>query len=139
MSDPAVVETVVVKDEELLTALEASERGTPTVLRATAPFNPRMRARLHVRQRGDANDARQVLLPPDRLLDDECPPLPHPDDTADALMSADSDFTVDRQHDCHVAAVESWRDTVLTHVRDEVQHPTREGPLAVSVLAADST
>jgi len=139
-SNPTDIRSIAVSGEDIVAAVETNRTSDRTaVLRVTPPYSGRMRARLHVRQRGDANDARQVLLPPDRLLDDECPPLPHPDDTADALMSADSDFTVDRQHDCHVAAVESWRDTVLTHVRDEVQHPTREGPLAVSVLAADST
>jgi len=137
MADPAVIETIVIKDEELLTAVEANKRGSPTTLRVTAPFNPRMRARLHVRQPGDGDDTRQVLVPPERLIDEQCPPLPRPDDTADTVLSEATEFSVEEQHDRHVAAVESWRATVPAHVVDRVELPALDDPVTITMLSAD--
>lgn len=139
MPDPAVIETLVIKDDELLTAVEASKRGTATTLRVTAPFNPRMRARLHVRQPGDSDDARQLLVPPERLVDDDCPPLPRADDTADAVMSSERGFSLEQQRDRHVAAVESWREIVPTHVVDRVELPALDDPVSISLLSADGS
>jgi len=137
MPDSAVIQTIVIKDEELLTAVEASKRGSSTTLRVTAPFDPRMRARLHVRQPGDCDDPRQVLVPPERLVDDDCPPLPRADDTADAVMSNGDDFSLEQQRDRHVAAVESWRKAVLAHVVDSVELPALDQPVTISILSAN--
>ncbi len=48
--DPRVIRAVAVHADDVVTALEATERGREAVLRITAPFAGRVRARLHVVQ-----------------------------------------------------------------------------------------
>jgi len=135
MPDPAVVETVVVKADEIVTAREASERGTDSVLRVTAPFSTRMRARLHVKQAGDEADDRQLLLPPRDLLAASCPAFPSTDDTADRLREQpDETYSVERHREAHEAAVAAWRQAVPEHVVDRVSLAGVDEPVAVDVL-----
>lgn len=136
--DPSVIETVVVTGEELVTALEARERATErTALRVTAPYSGRMRARLHVAQGDENEDPAQVLLPPERVVDDACPAPPHPDDTADALRDdPDAEYSVDRHHDRHGEALDAWRETVLGHVTDRAVLSSGH-EVEIAVLTAD--
>ena len=135
MSDPAVIETLVVKTDEIITALEARERGTETVLRVTAPFSARMRARLHVEQPGDEGDSSQVLLPPRRFLADDCPPLPRSDDTAAQLRAnSEDEYSVERHREAHETALAEWRAQVPRHVVDRLAMPGVADAVAVSVL-----
>ena len=137
MPDPAAIETVVVKADEIVTALEASQRGTQTVLRVTAPFSARMRARIHVEQPGDGDDDAQLLLSPHALLDDECPSLPASDETAERLRSrSDAQYSVERHRETHEAALEEWRSTVPDHVVDAVELPAAGGAVTVALLSA---
>lgn len=135
MSAPAAIETMVVKPDEIVTALEASERGTHSVLRVTAPFNPRMRARIHVRQAGDDEDPTQLLVPPRDLLDDDCPALPQSDDTAEALRERpDEEYSLERHREAHEAAVAQWRQTVPGHVIEQATLPGVDDPVSITVL-----
>jgi hypothetical protein len=137
MSDPGVIETLVVKADEITTALEASERGTETALRVTAPFKARMRARLHVEQPGDEGDQAQVLIPPEWLLDDDCPPLPRSDDTAAQLRAnSDEQYSVERHREAHETALAEWRAQVPRHVVDRLEIPGVTDAVAVSVLGS---
>lgn len=139
MSDSAVIDTLVIKRDELLTALQGNERGDETVLRVTAPYNPRMRARLHMKQPGDDDDPRQLLIPPDRLLYDDHPPFPKPDETADSLRATNEPFSVDRHRERHEASVEAWRAAVSSHVVDHVDVPSLADSVSVSILGSSDT
>jgi hypothetical protein len=135
MPDPAVVETVVVKPDEIVTAREASERGTESVLRVTAPFSARMRARLHVKQAGDEDDDRQLLLPARDLLEASCPAFPSTDDTADRLREqSDEAYSVKRHREAHETAVAEWRQAVPEHVVDHVSLAGADESVAVDIL-----
>ncbi|WP_225334878.1 hypothetical protein [Halomicrobium urmianum] len=122
MPDVSRIDTVVVTAEELVAALEARERDRErTALRVTAPFSGRMRARLHVEQGDEAGDDSQALLRPDRLVDDDCPSPPHPDDTADAIRAdPDDDYSVERHRTRHRQAMHEWRERVVDHAVDRV-------------------
>lgn len=135
MSDPAAVETIVVKVDEIITAVEANERGREAVLRVTAPFSARMRARLHVTQPGDADDPAQLLIPPRTLLEDDCPPLPPSDDSAERLREdSDEQYSIERHRDIHETALEEWRTSVPEHVVDRLAMAGIDDPVTVSVL-----
>ncbi|NLV10026.1 hypothetical protein GOC74_08795 [Halomicrobium mukohataei] len=137
MTDPEAIETVVVKADEIVTALEASQRGTRTVLRVTAPFSARMRARIHVEQPGDGDDDAQLLLSPHVLLDDDCPSLPTSDETAERLRSrSDEQYSVEHHRETHEAALEEWRSTIPDHVVDAVELPAAGGAVSVALLSA---
>jgi hypothetical protein len=151
--DPGVIETLVVVVDDVVTALESNVRGGDdrAVLRATPPFNRRMRARLHVEvggatrgdesasegapaTEGDPNEdatADPVHVPPERLLA-EVPAFPTPDDTEDALRAA-GEYDPEEHRRRHEAAVADWRRAVARSVVDRVAVAST-GEVAVRTL-----
>lgn len=127
--DPTTIHSIAVTVDDVVTALEATRRSDRrTVLRITPPFSGRMRARLH-RPTGEETDA--IHLDPSELVGDP-PPYPDPDDTADRLRAA-GEYTTERHHDRHTAAVRGWRAAVREAVVDAVDLPTGSGPHRVEV------
>jgi len=88
-----------------------------------------MRARLH-RPAGDDSTA-ALHLDPVELVSDP-PPYPHPDETADRLRKA-GEYSTNRHHDQHTAAVREWRQAVRESVVDAVDLPTDSGPHRVDI------
>ncbi|WP_262180666.1 hypothetical protein [Haloarcula laminariae] len=133
-TDPSVLRSLAVSAEDLLAAMEADARGGPrTVLRVTPPFSGRMRARLHVVRTAD--DEGTINVPPRAFLDDDAPPYPTPDETADELRSrADLDYSVDRHREYHEERVDDWRSALLDHVAESVTLPDVDGEIDVSLL-----
>jgi len=128
-ADPTAIRSVAVTVDDVVTALEANRRSDRrTVLRITPPFSGRMRARLH---RPDDGATAAVHLDPTALVADP-PPYPDPDETADRLRATD-EYTTERHHDRHTAAVEEWRDAVRESVVDAVDLRTATGPHRVAV------
>ena len=128
-ADPTAIRSVAVTVDDVVTALEATRRSDRrTVLRITPPFSGRMRARLH-RPTGDDNEA--VHLDPSTLVSD-LPPYPDPDETADRLRAA-GEYTTERHHDRHAAAVREWRVAAREAIVDAVTLPTADGPHRVEV------
>lgn len=129
-TDPTTIRSVAVTTDDVVAALEASTRnGHRTVLRITPPFSGRMRARLH-RPTGDGETGAVHLDPTDLVVDP--PPYPAPDDTADRLRAA-GEYTTDRHHEHHTAAVREWRAAVREVVADTVELPADTGPHRVAV------
>ena len=133
-TDPSVLRSLAITAEDLLAAMEADARGGPrTVLRVTPPFSGRMRARLHVVQ--SADDEETLHIPPESLLDDDAPPYPTPDETADELRSrADMEYSVDRHREYHEQQVERWRKALLDHVVESVRLPESDSKITISLL-----
>jgi hypothetical protein len=130
-ADPTAIRSIAVTVDDVVTALEATRRsGRRTVLRITPPFSARMRARLH-RPTGDDEATAAVHLDPAALVADP-PAYPSPDDTADRLRAA-GEYTTDRHHDRHAAAVREWRAAVREAVVDVATLPTDAGPHRVEV------
>lgn len=130
-ADPTVIRSIAVTVDDVVTALEATRRGgRRTVLRITPPFSGRMRARLH-RPTGDAEATDAIHVDPATLVS-EPPPYPDPDETADRLRAA-GEYTTERHHDRHAAAVQAWRSAVREAVVDAVVLPTDDGPHRVEV------
>ena len=128
--DPTAIRAIAVTVDDVVTALEATRRsGRRTVLRITPPFSGRMRARLHRPTADEATDA--VHVDPVDLVSDP-PPYPDPDETADRLRAA-GEYTTDRHHDRHAAAVGEWRGAVREGIVDAVALPTADGPHRVAV------
>ncbi|WP_049936305.1 hypothetical protein [Haloplanus natans] len=128
--DPTAIRAIAVTVDDVVTALEATRRsGRRTVLRITPPFSGRMRARLHRPTGDEATDA--VHVDPADLVSNP-PPYPDPDETADRLRAAD-EYTTDRHHERHAAAVEEWRAAVRRGIVDAVALPTADGPHRVAV------
>jgi len=133
--DPRRIRTLAVTAEDVVAALEArAQRDRPVVLRATPPFSGRMRARLHV-VTGEYDESPAPLhVDPEALLDDAAPTYPRPADTEDELRAdPDAEYTVERHHERHEAAVTTWRETVTDHVRDTATVETPDGPHEVGV------
>lgn len=127
--DPTAIRSIAVTVDDVVTALEATRRSDRrTVLRITPPFSARMRARIH---RPDSDTTAAIHLDPADLVVDP-PPYPAPDDTADRLRAAD-EYTTDRHHDRHAAAVEEWRAAVRDAVVEAVDLPTETGSYRVEV------
>jgi hypothetical protein len=129
-ADPTAIRSVAVTVDDVVTALEATRRSDRrTVLRITPPFSGRMRARLHRPTDDDATDA--IHLDPSTLVAD-LPPYPDPDETADRLRAA-GEYTTERHHDRHAAAVREWRAATREAIVDAVALPTEDGPHRVEV------
>lgn len=129
-ADPTAIRSVAVTVDDVVTALEATTRSDRrTVLRITPPFSGRMRARLH-RPTGEAETG-AIHLAPTALVADP-PPYPDPDDTADCLRAA-GEYTTERHHDRHTAAVREWRAAVRDAVVDAVSLPTETDTHRVEV------
>jgi hypothetical protein len=130
-ADPTAIRSIAVTVDDVVTALEATRRsGRRTVLRVTPPFSARMRARLH-RPTGNEDATAAITLDPAALVADP-PPYPDPDDTEDRLRAA-GEYTTDRHHDRHAAAVREWRAAVRGAVVDTVTLPTDAGTHQVAV------
>ncbi|WP_459192659.1 hypothetical protein [Halosimplex sp. J119] len=134
-TDPTRIRTLAVTADDVVAALEARrQRDSEAVLRVTPPFSGRMRARLHVGP--DDYDERPAPLhvSPDALVDESTPAYPRPAETEDRLRAdPDTEYTVERHHDRHQEAVESWREQVRDHVRETATIETPDGPREVSV------
>jgi hypothetical protein len=92
-----------------------------------------MRARLHVVQ-GETDDE-TVHIPPTAFFDDDTPPYPTPDETADALRGADDlSYSVARHRAYHERQLDDWRETLLDYVVDSVPLPAHDDEVDVSVL-----
>jgi len=129
-ADLTAIRSVAVTVDDVVTALEATRRSDRrTVLRITPPFSGRMRARLHRPTDDDATDA--IHLDPSTLVAD-LPPYPDPDETADRLRAA-GEYTTERHHDRHTAAVQRWRAAAREAIVDAVALPTEDGPHRVEV------
>jgi hypothetical protein len=133
--DPRRIRTLAVSAEDVVAALEAQvQRDQPVVLRATPPFSGRMRARLHVATGEYDGTPAPLHVDPAALLDDTAPSYPRPAETEDALRAdPDAEYTVERHHDRHEAAVATWRETVTDHVRDTATVETPRGTHEVEV------
>jgi len=133
-SDPAAVRTVTVTTDDVVAAVEARRDGRPAVLRLTPPFTGRMRARLHLDTAGYETTPEPVHVDPRDLLADGAPDYPTPAETEDALRAdPDAEYTPERHHERHTAAVERWRERVRDHVADEVVLDTPSGPHRVAI------
>lgn len=129
-ADLTAIRSVAVTVDDVVTALEATRRSDRrTVLRITPPFSGRMRARLHRPTDDDATDG--IHLDPSTLVTD-LPPYPDPDETADRLRTA-GEYTTERHHDRHTAAVQQWRAAAREAIVDAVALPTEDGPHRVEV------
>lgn len=134
MADPTDVRVIVVKVEDVATALEANlRRDAGAVLRVTPPFSGRMRARLH--RAGTVEDDESLHVDPADLVD--APPFPTPDDTEDELREA-GDYSRERHREYHAERVEAWREAVREGVVEAVEVETSGGHRRVEVRALGS-
>ena len=159
-TDPRAIDVLAVTAEDVVSALEARrQRGRPVVLRVTPPFSGRMRARIHVpvadapgatdggpareterdgdtKRDGDRDgEAAPVHVDPDAFVGDAAPAYPRPAETEDALRAdPDVEYTVERHHERHRAAVASWRERVREHFVEETTVATARGPVDVEVV-----
>jgi len=133
-TDPSALRSLAISAEDLLAALEADARDGPrTVLRVTPPYSGRMRARLHVVHH--ETDEATVHLSPTVFVDDDAPPYPTPDETADRLREqVDETYSVERHHDYHREQVDQWREALLDHVVDTVMIPQTNHGVRVTLL-----
>lgn len=133
-SDLTAVRTITVTTEDVVTAVEARHNGRPAVLRLTPPFAGRMRARLHLDTTEYDRTPEPVHVDPRDLLAEDAPAYPTAAETEDELRAdPDVEYTTERHHDRHTAAVERWREAVRGHVADEVVVDTDSGPHRVAV------
>jgi len=149
--DPRSISVIAVTANDVIAALEARrQRSRPVVLRVTPPFSGRMRARLHVAESEPSTDEgvpgstdtdaergppEPLHVDPRAFVGSDAPPYPRPADTGDALRAdSDADYTVDRHHDRHRAAVASWRDRVRDHFVAETTIETDRAPVRVDVV-----
>lgn len=134
-SDPAVIRSVAITVEDLVTALETNRTSDKhAVLRVTPPFSGRMRARLHVELAGEYDRSpRPVHLEPGALVENP-PSYPRPADTEDELRAnPDLTYSVERHHEYHAEAVDRWRKSVPSTVKDRTDIETHAGRVTVDI------
>lgn len=135
-SDPTVIRSIAVTVDDLVSAVEATERtATDAVLRITPPFNGRMRVRLHVAGgEGGYNASPQPIhIHPQKFVDG-LSPYPEVDETAESID--ESGYSVEKHRTAHERAVDRWRESIRDHLVDTVEIDTDEGShkIAVSYL-----
>ena len=132
--DPRRIRALAVHTDDVLTALEARERGRRrTVLRVTPPFAGRIRARLHVEGDGTTDDREDapLHLNPGAFVDD-VPPFPTVDETEDELRER-GEYSVERHREAHAEAVAGWREAVRESLRDRLPVEAPDGDHEVRV------
>ncbi|WP_439026090.1 hypothetical protein [Haloarchaeobius sp. DT45] len=131
--DPTDIRSIAVHADDVLTALEASEQGREAVLRVTAPFGGRVRARIHLVQSAEPADDGSggpgpIRIPPGRLVDDDAPAYPHAHETEPV-----GEYDVETHHERHARAVAEWREAVRAHLVSTVDLDLPSGPHRVDV------
>ena len=127
--DPTRIRTLAVTAEDLVAAFQARVQGDqPVVLRVTPPFSGRMRARLHVGAAEYEGAPSPLHVDPATLVDESAPAFPRPAETEDELRAEPTaTYTVERHHDRHLEAIDSWRIRVREHVRERATIETSDG------------
>lgn len=117
--DPRRIDSLAIHTDDVLSALEARERGRRlTVLRVLPPYSGRMRARIHVVGGSGQEDGALHFRP--GCFVTERPPYPTVDDTEDELR-ARGEYELERHRDAHARAVDDWRDTVRARLRKQIE------------------
>lgn len=117
-TDPRRIDALAVHTDDVLTALETRERGRGcTVMRVTSPFSGRMRARIHVVD-GSGEEGGALHFHPGCFVT-EAPHYPAVDDTEDELRERGG-YDVERHREAHARAVDDWRDTVRSRLREQL-------------------
>ncbi len=132
-SDPTGIRSIAVTVDDLVSALEATERTTTdAVLRITPPFNGRMRARLHVAGGEGHYDASQqpIHIHP-RTFVDGLASYPEVDETAQTIE--ENSYSVEEHRKAHERAVDRWRRSIRDHLTDTVEIETDRGAHSVAV------
>lgn len=136
-SDPTDITAIAVRREDVLAALEANERGADrrSVIRITAPYSGRMRARLHREGAEEyelGSDA--IHVDPSSLLE-TAPDFPGPDDTEDELRSdPDRSYSPESHREYHEQRVREWRRAVQEAFGDRVDLDTSAGTHEVDIV-----
>lgn len=109
-SDPTAIHTLAVTTDDVLAALEASDRGRrDAVLRVTPPFSGRMRARLHVAGgEGEYGEERPLHLDPRAFVEESLPRFPG-------------------------GGAERWRSRARDSLQERIRVDRSDGPLSVRV------
>ena len=133
--DPTRIRTLAVTTEDLVAALQARTQGDqPVVLRATPPFSGRMRARLHVGPAEYEGAPSPLHVDPAAMVEESAPAFPRPAETEDELRAEpDVTYTVERHHDRHQEAIDSWRTRMCEHVRERATIETSDGRHEVEI------
>lgn len=134
--DYRTIRSLAVHTADVVAAVEANHTaGLRTVLRVTPPFNPRMRARIHVEHNGEYDAGPAPLhVEPQRFVD--APPYPTPDATEARLREdPEVEYSVERHHERHTRAVEAWRVALTERIVDSVELDGDHGPHEVRVAA----
>jgi hypothetical protein len=138
-AEPQVINTIVVTEEDVVTALEATlGTGREAVLRITPPFSSRMRARLHVAgEEGTYEAPEPIHVAPDTLID-PVPAYPTAAETA-AELDAAADANTDRHEATHTERLAEWRETVRDNrvKTAEIGTPDETVPVDVRWLEHD--
>lgn len=135
-TDDRPVRAIAVTSEDVVAAHEHNCRNdSRAVLRMTPPFHGRMRARLHVVGGADYDQTpAPVHVPPEDLLAEDVPALPRADDTRER---AATEYDVEDHRERHVDALERWRETVATSIRDRAAVETPAGRREVDVVVLE--
>jgi hypothetical protein len=126
--DPSAIRSIALSPEDAVDAyVYGRENPGDAVLRVTPPFHGRMRARLHVYRRDDAELTGAVHVPPaDVIAADVVAAYP---DLESALADADADEVRERDGE----AVADWRERARESIVDAVTLETDDGPHRVAV------
>ena len=139
--DPAVIRSIAVTIDDVLTAYEATrQRDVTVVLRITPPFSGRMRARIHARATEyDGRPAPVHVRPADLIDENSTGPYPTPDRTEDELRAdPDESYSPERHHDYHADRIDAWRDRARDAIVDTVEIDTPDGSHEIGVKTLGS-
>ncbi|WP_435318071.1 hypothetical protein [Haloarchaeobius sp. TZWSO28] len=131
--DPTDIRSIAVHADDVVTALEASQQGREAVLRITAPFAGRVRARIHLVQPAEPADdggggPGPIRIPPGRLVAEGAPAYPHAHET-----EPDGEYDVEAHHERHAEELAAWREAVREHFLDSIELDLPTGPHRVDV------
>ncbi|WP_435552161.1 hypothetical protein [Natrinema sp. CGMCC1.2065] len=133
--DPRAIRSIALSPEDAVDAyVYGRENPGDAVLRVTPPFHGRMRARIHVYRRDDAELTGAVHLSPAAVIaDDVVADYP---DLESALADADADPDSDaaeRIRKRHAESVAAWRERAREAIVETVALETDEGSRRVEI------
>ncbi|OAQ54619.1 hypothetical protein HTG_03420 [Natrinema mahii] len=133
--DPGAIRSIALSPEDAVDAyVYGRENPGDAVLRVTPPFHGRMRARIHVYRRDDAELTGAVHLSPAAVIaDDVAADYP---DLESALADADADpgsDAAERLRERHADSVAAWRERAREAIVETVALETDEGSRRVEI------
>lgn len=142
-TDPSRIRSIVVHASDVVSAYEAVIRNaTAVVLRVTAPYHGRMRARLHrIDHESTTGKIENLDIDPRVLIDPvRVPAYPEPAETEELIQNDPAvEYSTAVHHDRHRELIKQWRSEAKDCIVNQFHTETHHGSHVIEVKVLDGS